>query len=144
MITEREKVLLAKKGISEDKLNTQLACFAKGFPYLRLAAAASTEKGILAPSHEEVDKYLEAWEAYTNNTAHRIVKFVPASGAASRMFKNMFAFVDADYTTPTTDFENLSSIIYTRPHSMGIWTVLASVFMAKILTNCYQPTSIKR
>ena len=105
MITERDKVLLAKKGISEDKLNTQLACFAKGFPYLRLAAAASTEKGILAPSHEEVDKYLEAWEAYTNDTAHRIVKFVPASGAASRMFKNMFAFVDADYTTPTTDFE---------------------------------------
>ena len=48
MITERDKVLLAKKGISEDKLNTQLACFAKGFPYLRLAAAASTEKGILA------------------------------------------------------------------------------------------------
>lgn len=33
------------------------------------------------------------------------MKFVPASGAASRMFKNMFAFVDADYTTPTTDFE---------------------------------------
>ena len=105
MITERDKVLLAKKGISEDKFNTQLACFAKGFPYLRLAAAASTEKGILAPNHEEVDKYLEAWEAYTNNTAHRIVKFVPASGAASRMFKNMFAFVDAAYTTPTTDFE---------------------------------------
>ncbi len=98
-------MLLAKKGISEDKLNTQLACFAKGFPYLRLAAAASTEKGILAPSHEKVDKYFEAWEAYTNNTAHRIVKFVPASGAASRMFKNMFAFVDADYITPTTDFE---------------------------------------
>ena len=105
MITEKDKVLLAKKGISEDKLNAQLACFAKGFPYLRLAAAASTEKGILVPSHEEVDKYLEVWEAYTNDTAHRIVKFVPASGAASRMFKNMFAFVDADYATPTTDFE---------------------------------------
>ena len=34
-----------------------------------------------------------------------MVKFVPASGAASRMFKNIFAFVDADYDTPTTDFE---------------------------------------
>jgi len=34
-----------------------------------------------------------------------VVKFVPASGAASRMFKNMFAFVDADYDVPTTDFE---------------------------------------
>ena len=33
------------------------------------------------------------------------MKFVPASGAASRMFKDMFAFVDADYDIPTTDFE---------------------------------------
>ena len=33
------------------------------------------------------------------------MKFVPASGAASRMFKDMFAFVDADYDKPTTDFE---------------------------------------
>ena len=34
-----------------------------------------------------------------------IVKFVPASGAASRMFKNLFEFLDADYIVPTTDFE---------------------------------------
>jgi hypothetical protein len=33
------------------------------------------------------------------------VKFVPASGAASRMFKDMFAFLDADYDVPTTAFE---------------------------------------
>lgn len=35
----------------------------------------------------------------------KIVKFVPASGAASRMFKNMFEFLGADYDVPTTDFE---------------------------------------
>ena len=35
----------------------------------------------------------------------KVVKFVPASGAASRMFKDMFAFVDANYDKPTTDFE---------------------------------------
>ena len=33
------------------------------------------------------------------------MKFVPASGAASRMFKDMFAFLNADYDVPTTDFE---------------------------------------
>jgi hypothetical protein len=33
------------------------------------------------------------------------VKFVPASGAASRMFKNLFEFLGADYDVPTTDFE---------------------------------------
>lgn len=105
MITENDKALLERKGISEEKLNSQLACFAKGFPYLKLAAAASVEKGILVPSPDEEQAYLAAWQAYTENPAHRVVKFVPASGAASRMFKDMFAFADASYDVPTTDFE---------------------------------------
>lgn len=105
MITENDKALLDRKGISEEKLNSQLACFAKGFPYLKLAAAASVEKGILVPSPDEEQAYLAAWQAYTENPAHRVVKFVPASGAASRMFKDMFAFADASYDVPTTNFE---------------------------------------
>lgn len=105
MITENDKALLERKGISEEKLNSQLACFAKGFPYLKLAAAASVEKGILVPSPDEEQAYLAAWQAYTENPKHRVVKFVPASGAASRMFKDMFAFADASYDVPTTDFE---------------------------------------
>lgn len=105
MITENDKALLDRKGISEEKLNSQLACFAKGFPYLKLAAAASVEKGILVPGPDEEKAYLAAWQAYTENPEHRVVKFVPASGAASRMFKDMFAFADASYDVPTTDFE---------------------------------------
>ena len=105
MITENDKALLERKGISEEKLNSQLACFAKGFPYLKLAAAASVEKGILVPTPDEEQAYLAAWQAYTENPEHRVVKFVPASGAASRMFKDMFAFADASYDVPTTDFE---------------------------------------
>ena len=49
-------------------------------------------------------QYEDIWNAYKAE-GKRVVKFVPASGAASRMFKNMFAFVDADYDVPTTDFE---------------------------------------
>lgn len=105
MITEKDKALLAKKGISEEKLNQQLTCFVKGFPYLKLSAAASTEKGILTPTSEETEKYLETWHNYTEEKGHKVVKFVPASGAASRMFKNMFAFADASYNEPQTDFE---------------------------------------
>lgn len=85
MITEKDKALLAKKGISEEQLNKQLACFEKGFPYLRLSAAASVEKGILTPSATEKEAYLAAWHAYTADKSHKIVKFVPASGAASRI-----------------------------------------------------------
>ena len=48
MITPEDKELLAQKGISEVQIAEQLTCFQKGFPYLKLDAAASVEKGILA------------------------------------------------------------------------------------------------
>ena len=104
MITPEDKVLLEKKGISETQIAEQLACFEKGFPFLKLDGAASIDKGILRPTNAELDSYLQAWDAYKQGEK-TIVKFVPASGAASRMFKNMFEFLGAEYEIPTTDFE---------------------------------------
>ena len=46
MITTQDKELLAKKGITEEQIAEQLACFQTGFPFLKLDAAASIEKGI--------------------------------------------------------------------------------------------------
>ena len=106
MLSEQDKAQLAKKGISEEKFNEQLASFAAGFPFLRLSGAASVaNRGIYVPTAEEQEAYLAAWDEYAADPENRVVKFVPASGAASRMFKDMFAFLDADYDVPTTDFE---------------------------------------
>jgi hypothetical protein len=104
MLTPEDKNLLVKKGISEQQIAEQLVCFEKGFPFLKLDAAASIEKGIMAPAENEVKTYLEAWDTYKEGEK-TIVKLVPASGAASRMFKNLFEFLGADYHTPKTDFE---------------------------------------
>ena len=103
-MTEKDKALLQQKGITEEQFREQLQCFVHGFPYLRLSAAASVEKGITVLSEAEQQAALAAWDAYTAG-GHAIVKFVPASGAASRMFKNLYAFLDAAYDEPTTDFE---------------------------------------
>ena len=104
MFTPEDLDLLKQKGISAQQIEEQLHCFETGFPYLKLEAPAGLGNGILSLDDTAVDHYLEVWEEYlTTNPA--IVKFVPASGAASRMFKNLFEFVDADYTEPTTDFE---------------------------------------
>ena len=105
MLTREDKELLEKKGISEKQIEEQLACFEKGFPFLRLAGAASVENNGIMVADEAMQKmYLAAWDAYKDGD-RKIVKFVPASGAASRMFKNMFEFLGADYDVPTTDFE---------------------------------------
>lgn len=104
MLSQQDLSQIADKGISEDKLNKQLEEFETGFPFLKLEAAAAVGHGIMAPDEEEREAYVQAWDAYKAQ-GKNIVKFVPASGAASRMFKNMFAFLSADYTEPTTDFE---------------------------------------
>lgn len=104
MLTEQDKQQLASKGISEEELNAQLHSFETGFPFLKLEAAASIQNGILAPDETEQQRYINVWNQYKME-GHKITKFVPASGAASRMFKAMFEFVGADYDVPTTDFE---------------------------------------
>ena len=104
MLSKQDLKQLAEKGITEEKLNKQLDAFKTGFPFLKIEAAAAIGHGILAPSDDERKTYIDAWEAYQGN-GHQIVKFVPASGAASRMFKDLFAFLEADYNEPVTDFE---------------------------------------
>ena len=104
MYTSEDLKVFASRGISEEKINEQLNSFASGFPFLKLSASASIDNGILAVDDAQVDKYLTEWDGYLADN-HRIVKFVPASGAASRMFKNLFEFLDAEYDEPTTDFE---------------------------------------
>lgn len=104
MFTSQDLEVLAKKGISVEKVESQLASFAKGFPYLNLKSAASLEYGIVAIDDDAATYYQDLWTKYLAANK-QILKFVPASGAASRMFKNVFEFVDAEYNEPTTDFE---------------------------------------
>ena len=95
---------ISARGISEQQIEHQLEQIKNGFPFLKLEGAAAIGKGIMALTAQEVENYEKAWNDYKAE-GHKIVKFVPASGAASRMFKNMFAFLDAPYDVPTTDFE---------------------------------------
>ncbi len=104
MLSQQDLEQIALKGISEEQINVQLEEFKTGFPFLKLEAAASIGHGIEALTAEERQQMVNTWKAYKAE-GKKIVKFVPASGAASRMFKDMFAFVDAPYDVPTTDFE---------------------------------------
>ena len=104
MLSQQDLKQLAQKGISEAQIERQLGEFKTGFPFLKLEGAAAIGKGIVAPAETERKQYVEAWQQYKAE-GKKVVKFVPSSGAASRMFKDMFAFVDAAYDVPTTDFE---------------------------------------
>ena len=104
MLSQEDLRQIESKGITEEQIAAQLNEFKTGFPFLKLEAAAAIGKGIIAPTDEEREQYIKAWEDY-KASGKDIVKFVPASGAASRMFKDLFAFLSADYDVPTTPFE---------------------------------------
>lgn len=104
MLDERDLKQIASRGISEKQVERQLEEIKSGFPFLRIEAAAAAGKGVNVIGEADEKKYAECWKKY-GDEGHKVVKFVPASGAASRMFKNMFAFLNADYDAPQTDFE---------------------------------------
>lgn len=104
MFTNQDLKQMAARGTSPETAERQLEQIATGFPFLKLDGAATVGKGVVKPSEAEENGYVSAWHDYKTE-GHSIVKFVPASGAASRMFKDMFAFLDADYNEPTTAME---------------------------------------
>ncbi len=101
MLTTKDVKQIVDRGMNVEVVNQQISQFRTGFPFLKLSAPASIGNGILSPSLEEKNRFIAAWEQY-KESPHRIVKFVPASGAASRMFKDLFAFLDAADDIPQT------------------------------------------
>jgi hypothetical protein len=104
MITTTDEKILKEKGISVSRMVEQLESFKKGFPFLKIERAAEPGKGILLVSAEEIPFLLKEWDEYLLTDAF-ILKFVPASGAASRMFKDLFEFLEKTKNEPFNSFE---------------------------------------
>ena len=104
MLNTEDLKLLQAKGISEETLAEQLETFKTGFPFLKIEASAAVGNGITKFSDDEVNDCIAEWDGFLAGGGV-VEKFVPASGAASRMFKNMFEFMNGSNDVPTTDFE---------------------------------------
>lgn len=94
---------LSEKGISAEKLQEELEMLKTGFPYLKIEAAATIGNGISAFDDVQKNEYKKIWNEYLKEGG-KVVKMVPASGAASRMFKDLFSFANGDSETPNNDF----------------------------------------
>lgn len=104
MLTEKDIKQISAKGMTREQIEQQLENMRNGFPYIRIQAAASIGNGIISVSEEQMPCYTQAWEKYKAERK-RIVKFVPASGAASRMFKDIYSYLGSERNTPETSFE---------------------------------------
>ncbi len=96
-LSEQDIIQIKDKGISFNSIEQQINSFKNGFPFAKLMGAASPQNGILELNDQLVDSYSGFY--IKDSEFLKIVKFVPASGAASRMFKHLFEFREALNTT---------------------------------------------
>ena len=95
MLTEKDKIQLRELGIPESALLEQVNNFRNGFPFTELVKPAVIGDGLL-PLDEKKASELAAFYENKAGTLN-LLKFTPASGAATRMFKDLYAFL-ADIT----------------------------------------------
>jgi hypothetical protein len=107
MLSLNDQLLLEKKGISEEKIETQLAHFQNGFPFMKISKPATINDGIEKLSSEKMEEYASIYRQSIENGL-TVTKFVPASGAATRMFKSLFDAVN-DFKASKPDFMNKAS-----------------------------------
>jgi len=91
-LTEKDQKQLEKKGISKESMLSHIKTFEEGIPFVQLENAAVVGNGILKFSDAEEKKLIDLYDVKLQSLD--ILKFVPASGAASRMFKALFNFLD--------------------------------------------------
>lgn len=103
-MTEQDLNTLAAKGITPEQVEAQLSRFKTGFPFLKIVDSATAGNGIMQLTSEQQAAAVERWNRYLAEGGEAC-KFVPASGAASRMFKSLFNFVDGDSDVPAAESE---------------------------------------
>jgi len=95
MLTKKDLQQIEAHGLSITQVVKQLESFSRGIPFVDIVTAASTGNGIEIIPQDVEQKLIGLYESKKDNLI--VVKFVPASGAATRMFKFLHEFlVDFD------------------------------------------------
>ncbi|HDH98545.1 MAG TPA: DUF4301 family protein [Deltaproteobacteria bacterium] len=107
---EKDMNQMKNRGISLEKVISQIKMFEKGTPYVNLNQPCTIGNGIRSVTEDELKKLISIFEEYAPKK--RLTKFVPASGAASRMFKillrfnNEFSMIQRDIIASEAQEEN--------------------------------------
>ena len=83
---------LKKHGLTSENIRQQLKIFSKGIPFIKIVKAGSIGNGIESISKVDQNRLIEYYDL--NKQKKEIVKFIPASGAATRMFQFLFMFLN--------------------------------------------------
>ncbi len=92
MILQKDIEVFQQLGIDVKAIERQITNFKNGFPFVNLIKPATSKDGIAIFEKDEIENYSNIYD--TSIKSLKVMKFVPASGAASRMFQLLFSFRD--------------------------------------------------
>jgi hypothetical protein len=90
MFSQKDIIQIQQHGLTIEQLNAQIQLFKSGFSYLKVARPATAGDGIMQIDAAAIATFLQNFSQRTRGK--KLLKFVPASGAATRMFKSLFEF----------------------------------------------------
>jgi hypothetical protein len=96
MFIEKDVTQINQRGSDIAVVEEQVKYFVDGFPFLRLSKAATIGDGIISLSDDQISEVLAEFDKKASDGEIVLLKFVPASGAATRMFKSLFGFLQDD------------------------------------------------
>ncbi|WP_395767578.1 DUF4301 family protein [Aquirufa sp.] len=91
MLTANDLLQLSSRGIRPEEVNQQVEYFKQGFPWMNLEKSATVGDGIVRFSKEDLAGHIGRFES--RRSSLKLLKMVPASGAATRMFKSLFEYI---------------------------------------------------
>ncbi|MCQ2581589.1 MAG: DUF4301 family protein [Alphaproteobacteria bacterium] len=100
MFSDTDIQNITKHGLTVESVLQQIDNFKTGFPYANIVRPATVDDGILKLSDIECEKYINIYDS--NRDTKTITKFVPASGAATRMFKDLFEYLATQQPNQTS------------------------------------------
>jgi Domain of unknown function (DUF4301) len=104
MFSDQDKSQITAQGIGLTIIDQQISHFVKGFPYLQIQKAATVGDGIIRVSDDEAAQLASDFDSQAPSLD--LLKFVPASGAATRMFKSLFTYIETNKSDfYTSEFE---------------------------------------
>ncbi len=109
MLTDKDKKQLEEKGLTPGDIEYQLELFRSGTNYMVIERPAVVNDGILSFGETETEHYINLFDQY-RESGKKLMKFVPASGAATRMFKEFFACLN-DGCTDTAAYPNVEKFL---------------------------------
>ncbi len=99
--SEKDLKQIAQRGSDITVINEQIENFKSGFPFMKVNRAATINDGMIRLEQDAIDQYIGLFEK--ESLKKRLLKFVPASGAASRMFKSLYSAKDEGKSDKSVD-----------------------------------------